>query len=152
PKIEALFGPTNHRAYQPWTQEPDHVEVIRSGVVCSPCGYVGHSVGLRHGCEARTCMKLIQPGDIWGVSLPLTPAPSPRKEGKGSKADIRSVFSNNISEREARTPALKILGVAIDSPTFASLLDQLGTWIEEKSPRQICTVNPEFIMEAQRDV
>jgi N-acetylglucosaminyldiphosphoundecaprenol N-acetyl-beta-D-mannosaminyltransferase len=47
---------------------------------------------------------------------------------------------------------LKILGVSVDDPTFDSLLDLIGTWIHDKTPRQICTVNPEFIIKAQRDV
>ena len=70
---------------------------------------------------------------------------------------------------------IKILGVRVDCVDFAETLDQIAQWIEEgnaispdlsdpqskiQNPKpvlegskihQICTVNPEFIMTAQRD-
>jgi len=51
-----------------------------------------------------------------------------------------------------------ILGVAIDCIDFAAMLTQISGWVVDAntggSPahcRQICTVNPEFIVEAQRN-
>ncbi|MCE7983832.1 MAG: glycosyltransferase [Caldilinea sp. CFX5] len=65
---------------------------------------------------------------------------------------------------------IEILGVRVDCVDFAETLDQIAQWIEEGDAilpdqpthrskiqnlqskiRQICTVNPEFIMMAQRD-
>jgi heptosyltransferase-2 len=53
--IVALFGPSNHLAWGPWTPGGRSL-VVRLGVSCSPCSYVGHSVGLRNGCWHRSCM------------------------------------------------------------------------------------------------
>jgi lipopolysaccharide heptosyltransferase II len=124
----ALYGPSNHLAWGPWqTQQP--ANLIRSGVLCSPCSYVGHTVGLRNGCKARTCMKLITPETV------LT--------GQ----------SEHVQEwRERIPPTVLILGVPVDAVTFSGLMDRIGTWIGGKTPRQICTVNPEFVMAAQKDV
>src|SRR5205814_10363876 len=103
--LKAMFGPSNHLAWMPWLPSAS-LNVIRSGVLCSPCSYVGHTVGLRHGCEARTCMKLIQPTDV--VSVP----------GGSSR------FYNNLAIRARETePALQVLGVPVDNPTFESMLD-----------------------------
>jgi exopolysaccharide biosynthesis WecB/TagA/CpsF family protein len=136
-KLAALFGPSNDQAWGPWqaSADTDTVSLIKSGVLCSPCSYIGHTVGLRHGCEARTCMKLIMPYDV---------------------QIKQSVSAQKITRSGPRTAALRILGVPVDAPTFASLFDQIGEWIEDFDPvqgaRQICTVNPEFIMTAQTDI
>ena len=53
--LVALFGPSNHLAWGPWT--PGGVSrVVRLDLPCSPCSYVGHSVGQRDGCWHRSCM------------------------------------------------------------------------------------------------
>lgn len=54
--VVALFGPSNHRAWGPWTPEGRNTAVVRLGLRCSPCSYVGHSVGQRDGCWHRSCM------------------------------------------------------------------------------------------------
>jgi N-acetylglucosaminyldiphosphoundecaprenol N-acetyl-beta-D-mannosaminyltransferase len=48
---------------------------------------------------------------------------------------------------------VNILGVAIDQVDFAQTLAQLERWLAgpPTSTRQICTVNPEFVMDARRD-
>ena len=53
--VVAIFGPTNHRAWAPWTPYSPS-RVVRLDLPCSPCAYVGHSVGQREGCAARTCL------------------------------------------------------------------------------------------------
>jgi N-acetylglucosaminyldiphosphoundecaprenol N-acetyl-beta-D-mannosaminyltransferase len=46
---------------------------------------------------------------------------------------------------------VRILGIGVDSYTYASWLRQIGEWIEEgEGLHHICTVNPEFMMIAQR--
>lgn len=53
--VVAIFGPSNHRAWAPWTPY-SRSRVVRLDLPCSPCSYVGHSVGQREGCAARTCL------------------------------------------------------------------------------------------------
>ncbi len=53
--VVAIFGPSNHRAWAPWTPYSPS-RVVRLDLACSPCSYVGHSVGQREGCAARTCL------------------------------------------------------------------------------------------------
>ncbi len=51
------------------------------------------------------------------------------------------------------TPTVNILGSSIHQLDVAGTLNQIGTWIATPASvcRQICTVNPEFIMDARRD-
>jgi heptosyltransferase-2 len=53
--VTAIFGPSNHRAWAPWTPYSPS-RVVRLDLACSPCAYVGHKVGKREGCPARTCL------------------------------------------------------------------------------------------------
>ena len=50
-------------------------------------------------------------------------------------------------------PTANILGVAVHQVDVAATLAQIGAWIAAPRTvcRQICTVNPEFIMDARRD-
>lgn len=50
-------------------------------------------------------------------------------------------------------PTVNILGVAVHRVDVAATLDQIARWIATPATtcRQICTVNPEFIMDAQGD-
>jgi exopolysaccharide biosynthesis WecB/TagA/CpsF family protein len=124
--VAAIFGPSNHLAWQPWTQYKD---VYRADVLCSPCSYVGHTLGLRHGCEARTCMKLVTAQQV--------------------------TLKAEDAVRLPRIPhSLRILGVPIHATTFEAVCNQIGAWIDEKADRArlICTANPELIMLAQKDV
>jgi exopolysaccharide biosynthesis WecB/TagA/CpsF family protein len=132
-RLHVVFGPSHHAAWSPYLPAaPGASHLYRSGVRCSPCSYVGHTLGLRHGCEARTCMKLLTAAE---VGRPI-PAPTPA----GGVMD------------GGRRAALRVLGVPIHALTFAAFLDQIAAWIAEGQPRQVCTVNPEYIMLAQRDV
>jgi len=47
--------------------------------------------------------------------------------------------------------AVDILGIAVDDITTAETLARVEAYIGERTPRQIATVNPEFIIEAQRN-
>lgn len=123
------FGATNHFAWSAWRPQGETAVIVRSGVLCSPCAYIGQSVGLRSGCAARTCMRSLAP-----------------------EALIRGESRLEVAQR-TRRPALEVLGVPIDRLTFAELLDQIGAWIAEAgAARLICTANPELVMLAQRDV
>ncbi len=45
---------------------------------------------------------------------------------------------------------ISILGFPIHPVTYASLLDLVSFFVEDGSPRQVCTANPEFLMTARR--
>ncbi len=73
--VVALFGPTDPRAWGPYTGEPwqtqesfaNGVDVLRAGahrtlkatIACSPCIYRGHHLGTPNGCPDRTCLQRI---------------------------------------------------------------------------------------------
>ncbi|HVO41494.1 MAG TPA: WecB/TagA/CpsF family glycosyltransferase, partial [Aggregatilineales bacterium] len=126
-----LFGPSNDLAWGRSDHDQSAGYTVRSEALCSPCSYVGHTVGLRNGCEARTCMKMIEAEDVLEPGRYTPPTAHPRVP-----------------------PALHILGIPVNALTFSDLLEMLKTWVDDNTgmPRQICTVNPEFIMAAQRDV
>ncbi len=126
-RLYSLFGPTNHRAWGAW-QGGARVIPIRSGALCSPCGYVGHGVGLRSGCAARSCMKALTPEQVVAGQ------------------------PHDLIRRRAQPPALRVLGIPLDALTFERLIDQLAAWIETPAAaRLICTANPELVMTAQHD-
>ncbi len=47
--------------------------------------------------------------------------------------------------------SVRILGVRVDALTYADLLERMAEFIAGGKPHQIATVNPEFVMEAQRN-
>ena len=47
--------------------------------------------------------------------------------------------------------AVVILGVRVHAVTMAQTLAWVEAAVKERSPRQICTANPEFVMAAQKD-
>ena len=52
------------------------------------------------------------------------------------------------------SPQVDILGVLVDNLSTEQMLQRIGDWVAHKqvgSCRQICTVNPEFIVDAQHD-
>lgn len=48
-------------------------------------------------------------------------------------------------------PVLHILGVPVHDLTYADTLTAIAALIASREPHQLCTVNPEFVMAAQRD-
>jgi N-acetylglucosaminyldiphosphoundecaprenol N-acetyl-beta-D-mannosaminyltransferase len=46
---------------------------------------------------------------------------------------------------------VRILGVRVDALTYADLLAHIAAYIAEGTPHQVCTTNPEFVMEARRN-
>jgi N-acetylglucosaminyldiphosphoundecaprenol N-acetyl-beta-D-mannosaminyltransferase len=46
---------------------------------------------------------------------------------------------------------INILGIPVHDVTMPETLDWIDHFIQDRSPHQICTVNPEFIMAAQKD-
>jgi heptosyltransferase-2 len=79
--IVALFGPSNALAWGPWTPEAPST-IVRLGLRCSPCSYVGHSVGARDGCWHRSCMADMQPEQVLAAieALGVFDAPASSRE------------------------------------------------------------------------
>ncbi|MYE77678.1 MAG: WecB/TagA/CpsF family glycosyltransferase [Chloroflexi bacterium] len=136
--VLSLFGPSNANAWQPWAIDGLSA-ALRSGVACSPCSYIGSAIGAREGCAARTCMKLIRPTQAFVAAQELLAGREP------------APTSEQSVERNA-FPRLKLLGVPVDALTYGDLLAKIAGWIDVGAgARQVCTVNPEFIMIAQGD-
>ena len=62
--LVAVFGPSNERAWGPWTGGQGHAAVVRHDLPCSPCFYTGHRLGRRRGCPERTCLQLVSPAEV----------------------------------------------------------------------------------------
>ncbi|MDO8692294.1 MAG: WecB/TagA/CpsF family glycosyltransferase [Dehalococcoidia bacterium] len=61
-----------------------------------------------------------------------------------------------MMKTQARTPRgaaghLRLLGVRVDDVTEAEALDRIETFIQDGTPHQVVTVNPEFVVMAQQD-
>ncbi len=136
-RVLAIFGPSNAAAWGPWAPS-DRARVLRSAPLCSPCSYIFAAVGQREGCPARTCMTLITPDQVTAAARALLdgqPSPiPPQTAAPAGRARVR------------------LLGVPLDPITWDDLRHQIKTWIAGEQPHQICTVNPEFVMVAQRDI
>ena len=141
--VISIFGPSNHHAWHPWT--PDGASVaLASGVECSPCSYVGHSIGARAGCPARTCMKLVTAAKVVETAGRVL-------DGAALPERI-NCHKRRKSGTAARSRRTKALGLPVDGITYEQWIEVIGAWIAEASgARHICTVNPEFIMIARRD-
>jgi N-acetylglucosaminyldiphosphoundecaprenol N-acetyl-beta-D-mannosaminyltransferase len=136
--VVAVFGPSNHHAWAPWTPQSRSV-VVRSDVECSPCSYVGHGIGLREGCPARTCMKLVTVGQVVRAASALL--------------DGDDIRQKHIAPVESRTwQRIEVLGLPVDGITYAQWLDLIDEWVNTgERARHVCTINPEFTMIAQQD-
>lgn len=135
--VVAVFGPSNPDAWGPWTPQSP-AAVVRSSVLCSPCSYVGHGIGLREGCAARTCMRLVTPERVLAAAHALLdglPAASPPP-----------------TPQTRHEPRRWILGLPVDPITYEDWLAHIADWVAQRGPaRQVCTVNPEFMMIARKD-
>ncbi len=68
--VVAIFGPSNHRAWAPWAP-PERTRIVRTGIPCSPCSYIGTRVGARDGCPQRACMAGVTPEMVIEAALEL---------------------------------------------------------------------------------
>ena len=79
--LVAIFGPSNagawcpigateHRVGQRPFPEADGM-VVRAGIPCSPCFYVGYGLGRRDGCAVKTCLALVTPEEVGEAALHL---------------------------------------------------------------------------------
>ena len=138
--VVSIFGPTNSQAWRPWAIGARSI-VLRSGVECSPCSYVGHGVGAREGCPARTCMKLVTVNHVVHSARSLLE----------NHAETQEAYSD-LAPTSSISPRIEVLGVQVNAITYDMWLQQIGDWIRGASAAQhVCTVNPEFIMIAKGD-
>lgn len=136
--VLSFFGPSNASAWQPWAMDGLSA-VLRSGVACSPCSYVGQSIGAREGCAARTCMKLLRPSRAFATALELLAGREPPR-------------TQTLPVERGANRRLNVLGVPVDAVSYSDFLALIASWIDAGGgARQVCTVNPEFIMIAQGD-
>lgn len=139
--VVAIFGPGNPDAWGPWNPGGQTV-IVRSLPVCSPCSYVGHGMGLRHGCAARTCMRMVTPEQVVQAAQAML---------TGERVGA------TMPESAAHTPLfprrVTILGMPVDAITYPEWLDMIKQWVSapDAPAHQVCTTNPEFMMIAQQD-
>ncbi len=148
--IVAIFGPSNADAWSPWTPASKSI-VVRSAPECSPCSYVGHGIGLREGCAARTCMRMVT------VKHVLTAVEQILNEdflGTRQFVPALTAQSNTSSQNKVKKPnqTIRILGLPVDAITYPQWLDLIGEWIASNRIHHVCTINPEFIMIARQDI
>ncbi len=126
-RVTAIFGPTNARTYGPYAES---ARVVALPLRCLPCAYVDRTVGARSGCAQRTCLRTLTVDDLL--------------EGYPAKSRAR--------DNAVKIPSpQKILGIPIHPMTYTVLRAIIDNWIDMRTPRQLCTVNPEFLMAAQHD-
>ena len=88
--VVSIFGPSNDRAWGPYPVGEAQHQVVREQVACAPCIHRGHEFGTPQGCEARTCLALVEPARVvaaaeralGGLSAPDIQA----RVGAGSRA------------------------------------------------------------------
>ncbi len=148
--IVAIFGPSNVDAWSPWTPTSKSI-VVRSAPECSPCSYVGHSIGLREGCPARTCMKMVTVNHVLTAVEQIL-----NDDFVGTRQFIPALTaqSKSMSEIPIKKPnqTIRILGLPVDAITYPQWLDLIGEWITSNRIHHVCTINPEFIMIARQDI
>ncbi len=146
--VLAIFGPGNPDAWGPWNPDGS-LTVLRSAPECSPCSYVGHGVGLRDGCPARTCMRMVTVAQVVDAARRILDG-----EAVGERLALPV-------HEPAFTKRINILGLPVDAITYAEWLDLIEIWIgtDLRPPstenhiqtHHVCTINPEFIMIARQD-
>ncbi|MCB9450847.1 MAG: WecB/TagA/CpsF family glycosyltransferase [Anaerolineaceae bacterium] len=145
--VVAVFGPSNPAAWSPWNPAGT-VSIVRSAPECSPCNYVGHGIGLRDGCPARTCMRMVTPEQVITAARAILNS-TEIKPGVG--AGLRRSSTENTSETRD-THHHHILTLPVDAITYAEWLDTIGVWVRDKERlHHVCTINPEFTMIARKD-
>ena len=169
--VVAVFGPSNPDAWRPWTPG-GRSAVVTSDAACSPCSYVGHGIGLRDGCAARSCMQMISAGRVVKAARALLTATPVivTAEGAGDRTgtihytmeiDALVPSRQNHSalvaggERGPSAPRrIEVLGVPVDAVTYEEWLALIERWVLDRRQARahhVCTVNPEFIMIARSD-
>lgn len=138
--VVAVFGPSNAAAWQPWTPDGSS-SVVRSAPECSPCSYVGHGIGLRQGCAARTCMRMVTAAQVIAATQGMLKNPAGDTQPTAPSVQKPPSFEKRI----------RILGLPVSAVTYAEWLELIDTWVQSGVAHHVCTINPEMIMIAQKD-
>ncbi|MDX2140799.1 MAG: WecB/TagA/CpsF family glycosyltransferase [Chloroflexota bacterium] len=151
--VVAIFGPSNAAAWSPWTPQGKSV-VVRSAPECSPCSYVGTGVGLRNGCAARTCMRMVGVREVVKAAAQVLSSEfSVLSTGEDEIVPRSAFVVPSVANPERRTHHLSLLGLPIDAVTYDDWLRLIGEWVAAGDRcHHVCTMNPEFVMIAQQDV
>lgn len=147
--LVAIFGPSNADAWGTWTPTSKSI-IIRSAPECSPCSYVGHGIGLREGCLARTCMRMVTVEHVLTAVHQIM-----NNDFTGTRQFIPQQASPSSAALKAAIgwdKTIRVLGLPIASITYSQWLDLIGDWVSSRSIHHVCTINPEFIMIARDDV
>ncbi len=139
--VVAVFGPSNPTAWGAWTPSGKSI-IVRSAPECSPCSYVDHTVGLREGCAARTCMRMVTPDQVVAAAKSLLDPDFDVGAWRAMPLPSTSKFDKRIH----------ILGLPVSAITYAEWLSLIDQWIQSGQPHHVCTINPEMIMIARQDV
>lgn len=140
--VVAIYGATNHEAWSPWSPNGTAI-VLRSAPECSPCIFVEHGIGLREGCEAKTCMKMISPQQVLMTSEAIL---------KGEAITGLIGYPYDARHQRDWTDRVQILGLPVDNISYVQLLHLIDKWVKNGTrTHHICTTNPEFMMVAQHD-
>ena len=141
--VVSIFGPSNSLAWRPWPLDGAS-SVLTSAVECSPCSYVGHAIGARAGCAARTCMKLVTSHQVVAAASRFLDGQTP--------LDLAGTETEQMRTNRGSASGLNVLGVPVDGMTYGQWIERIQQWIShDEGPRHVCTVNPEFVMIAQGD-
>lgn len=136
--VLAIFGPSNHKAWAPWSPG-GQVVVLRSSPECSPCMYLEHSIGVREGCAARTCMHMVSTEMVLDAARKML--------------NDEPVESSPEVVRTITWPdRIHIMGLPVDRITYKRWLELIDEWIKgDTRAHHVCTTNPEFVVMAQHD-
>ena len=139
----AIFGPSNPKAWAPWAPEARIPPVVlRSGVACSPCSYVGERIGQREGCVARTCMRLVTKEQVVQAACGIL----------GGKNVVDELPQPTLAETKRFWQRAHILGLPLDGISYEQWLALINGWVNDRQGmRHVCTLNPEFAVIAQHD-
>ena len=142
--LVAIFGPSNHAAWGPWTPASPSI-VLRSDPICSPCSYVGHGIGLRDGCAARTCMRMVTTEQVLDAAYKLL------QDDEMTVHQRRTQHAGSLQPPKT-SERIRILELPVDAITYEDWLVMIDRWVQERERLyHVCTVNPEFMMVAQND-
>ena len=137
--VVTVFGPSNAAAWSPWTPDGASI-VVRSAPECSPCSYVGYGVGLREGCAARTCMRMVTAAQVVAAAQMIL-----------DNVPVGIWRAMPLQKTNAFDRRIDILGLPVSAITYPEWLDLIGRWVAGGQARHVCTINPEMIMIARDD-
>ncbi len=141
--VISIFGPSNADAWGPWPIGGQS-SILRSQVECSPCSYIGHSIGAREGCAARSCMKLVCSEQVLEAARRII--------DQSDNAAAEMMGASQTGPAQPPKERMKILGVPVDGISYEAWMKQIGDWVTlDNGAQHVCTVNPEFVMIAQTD-